>query len=68
MLSDGNYDVQQEGDALEAPVCSFDQLNSEREFYTWCWESKKKLWAIMWKDVVPLISISDKCHRSIKVT
>ena len=39
-------------------LCSFDQLNSERGFYTWCWESKKNLWAIMWKDrnVVPLIS------------
>jgi len=41
-----------------AHLCNFDQLNSQRGFYTWAWEPKKNLWAIMWKDrnVVPLIS------------
>ena len=39
-------------------LCGFDQLNSQRGYYTWAWEPKKNLWAIMWKDrnVVPLIS------------
>ena len=39
-------------------LCNFDQLNSERGYYTWCWERNKNLWAIMWKDrnVVPVIS------------
>ena len=39
-------------------LCGFNQLDSDRGYYTWAWERKKNLWAIMWKDrsVVPLIS------------
>jgi len=41
-----------------AHLCNFDQVNSQRGFYTWAWEPEKNLWGIMWKDrnVVPLIS------------
>ena len=39
-------------------LCSWDQLNSDRGYYTWCWEKNKNLWAIVWKDrnVIPIIS------------
>jgi hypothetical protein len=39
-------------------LCGFNQLDSDRGFYTWAWEKNKNLWAIMWKDrsVVPVIS------------
>ena len=36
----------------------FNQLDSDRGYYTWAWEKEKNLWAIVWKDrnVVPVIS------------
>ena len=39
-------------------LLSWDQLNSDRGYYTWCWEREKNLWAIVWKDrnVIPIIS------------
>ena len=37
-------------------LCGFNQLDSDRGYYTWAWEREKNLWAIMWKyrSVVPL--------------
>ena len=39
-------------------LLSWDQLNSDRGYYTWCWERQRNLWAIVWKDrnVIPIIS------------
>ena len=39
-------------------LCDWDQLNSQRGYYTWAWEKNKNIWAINWKDrnVVPLVS------------
>ena len=39
-------------------LCDWDQLGSQRGYYTWAWEKDKNIWAINWKDrnVVPLIS------------
>ena len=39
-------------------LCDFNQLDSDRGFYTWSWEKEKNIWAINWKDrnVVPLAS------------
>ena len=39
-------------------LLSWDQLNSDRGYYTWCWERERNLWAIVWKDrnVIPIIS------------
>jgi len=39
-------------------LCDWDQLGSQRGYYTWAWEKNKNIWAINWKDrnVVPLVS------------
>ena len=39
-------------------LCDWDQLNSQRGYYTWAWEKNKNIWAINWKDrnVIPLVS------------
>ena len=30
-------------------LSSWDQLNSDRGYYGWCWERYKNIWAIVWK-------------------
>ena len=39
-------------------LCDFNQLDSQRGFYTWAWEQERNIWAINWKDrnVVPVVS------------
>jgi hypothetical protein len=48
-------------------LTSWDQLNSDRGYYRWCWEKNKNVWAIVWKDrnVIPIISNRYGCHPEL---
>ena len=45
-------------------LCEWDQLESQRGFYTWAWEKRRNIYVINWKDrnVVPLASNKYGCE------
>ena len=48
-------------------LCEWDQLESQRGYYTWAWEKSRNIWAINWKDrnVVPLASNKYGCDPEL---
>ena len=48
-------------------LCEWDQLESQRGYYTWAWERNRNIWAINWKDrnVVPLASNKYGCDPEL---